>query len=33
MYSIVQTKEEQYIQILFIRNVYVVLNNNIVKIF
>ena len=29
----VQAKEEQYIQILFIRNLYVFLNDNIVKIF
>ena len=33
MQSIVQAKEEQYIQILFIRNVYIFLNNNIVKIY
>ena len=33
MKSIVQAKEEQYIQILFIRNVYIFLNNHIVKIY
>ena len=32
MQSIVQAKEEQYIQILFIRNVYILFNNIIVKI-
>ena len=33
MQSIVQAKKEQYIQILFIRNVYIFLSNNIVKIY
>ena len=33
MWSFVQAKEQQYIQILFIRNVYIFLNNNIVKIY
>ena len=33
MQSTVQAQEEQYIQILFIRNVYNLLNNNIVKIY
>ena len=33
MQSIVQAKKEQYIQILFIRNVYIFLNNNVVTIY
>ena len=33
MQSIVQAKEEQYIQILFIRTIYIFLNNNIVKVY
>ena len=33
MYSIVQAYEEQYTQILFIRNICIFLNNNIIKIY